>query len=434
MKEERDAAETGSSEPSPVQGFAEVPFSVELESTCTLSLPPLVVPELKPFESRPRSADAFELLLEARDSLCFDEWLQAIGDCPQAHNLDAEELLAAPAPVCTGMPQIAGTPQKAGERASLCKAKRMKRERQLSKKKAPSLDADPSEAAKPEAAKELDSDDQQQLSPKVGKSLSEYPTDDSLQAVELFAPHGLAGSLPYFKLCVCTICQGKQFVFWLGDAVSSKKADKFFCIHCIRVQIGEHTLFQILSQGAAGTPGMSQDLEDLPSVLYHGYAHTSKKPETEHEHACLTRLLQLKLAEADRLFARMHACITSHHASQDTLSRLLAVLFLSENIDAQVRLQQILRTSSLQKKLDQLHHPERVYFYREAAKINSFIAVQAILDRARRPSDMLDLYPFYNELKQPAPLAKKPQTLFSFDDKQLLAKRDAEEIFADFTS
>lgn len=428
----RDAAGAGSPEPSPVQGFAVVPFSVELESICTFTLPPLAVPEPKPFERRHRSAEAFELLLDAQGGPCFEEWLQAIGDGAPAHSYYADDFLPRPAPLAAAPPP----PQPAGELPDPSKPKRVKKEKPpLKKKPLGAQSACPAEATKPdaEAARELEAECPPHLSPRLGKSLSEYPTDDSLQAVEPFAPHGLAGSLPYFKLGVCSVCQARQFVFWLGDSLANKKADKFFCIGCIRVQIGDHKLAEILSQGASGSHSMSQDFEDLPWMVALGYPRVARKPETEEEHACLTRLLEAKLDEAGRLFSRMLTHVARGHESQDLQSRLLAVLFLSENIDAQVRLSQILRTGSLHRKLEQLHQPERAYFYREAAKINSFIALQAIVDRTRRPCELSDLSLFYSELKQPlAP--KKPQTLFSFDDKQLLAKRDPDEIFADFNS
>ena len=435
----RDAAGAGSPEPSPVQGFAVVPFSVELESICTFALPPLAVPEPKPFERRHRSSEAFELLLEAQEGPCFEEWLRTIGEgAPAAHAYDAEEFLPRPAALADAAPQPPQPqPPSAEKQAGLGKARRTKKAKPLPKwlpadaQQAPGAPGFPKPEPKAQGSQEQES--APHLSPRLGKSLSEYPTDDSLQAVEPFAPHGLAGSLPYFRLGLCTICQARQFVFWLGDAMANKPADKFFCIDCIKVQIGELQLQQILSQDAGRSHALSKDLEDLPCVVAHGCARVARKPETAEEHACLSRLLEAKLAEAGRLFARMLAVVERSHEAQDLQSRLLAVLFLSENIDAQVRLHQILRTGSLLGKLERLQQPERAYFYREAAKINSFIALQAVVDRARRPCELADLHPFFTELKQP-PAPKKPPTLFSFDDnKPLLAKRDPEELFADFT-
>jgi hypothetical protein len=422
-----------------MQNFAVVPFSVELESICTFTLPPLVVPERKKFESQNLSGDSFNLLFEAQDGPCFEEWLRSIGDVSPSHNYEVEELLPRPAAICPGQPQP--SEEHAPE---LCKAKRTKKDKLALKKKAPSFVIKLADQQKPDqetAHKDLERESHQYQSPKMGKSLSEYPTDDSLQSIEWLASPGLAGSLPYFKNSCCTACKSKRFVFWFGDSQAKKKPDKFLCVDCIKSMIGDSKLVELIAHGSSYSPyPISPDFEELAGGFKAPCQRDSavKKAETEkteEENACLTHLVEAKLQEASQLFTRMRTCLTLSHSAQDIEAKLLAVRFLNENIDAQVRANQILKTPSLHKKLEKLEQSERVFFSNEAAKANSFLALQTILDRSRRNSDVGDLYPsFYSELKQPPSLAKKQQTLFNFDDKQLLAKREADEIFGDYTS
>ena len=287
--------------------------------------------------------------------------------------------------------------------------------------------------SKPSAMEENDNDKNLKLdriSKQSGcakqKTGSDQPTDTTLSPHEFHGLNGLAGSTPFFKRSKCSSCRQTTLVFWFGNPTSNARAERFLCACCVKTVAGEEKFSKIIA--ADRNWNFSLEKEVIASRRSTA-AKDSKKHESEklEESAMiLNNYLEVKQIEVNYLMTKMTMCLNAWMPALDTETKLLAIRFVQESLEALMKISHILRLSFFQRKLECLDEIEQTYFRGEISKISSANYYQAPPGQQTIPSRKCsggDLLQLLNTSRGHHP-KKKNSFFLEYDDRPFLGKRD----------
>lgn len=256
------------------------------------------------------------------------------------------------------------------------------------------------------------------------KSTSEPTTEDSWSQTDSLTFSGLAGSLPAFKRAACHSCKQLKLVFWFGDTIVKKRADKYNCCQCIKQSATDEkflSMFKIEPQW--NKPALKEIGEMRQSVGLREYvSKLSEAEKSDLPAIALNYMLEEKKIVVQGAITKAVNCLSSMRSRVDLETLLFAVRFIHELIESLIRIGFIVGLSSLDKKLECLDAAEKTFFMPEVKRLTSNITALIAETQRNMESDILALGNTNSKS------VAQPPTIggycLDFEERGILGKRD----------